>query len=468
MGIFSLFGKKGSQRQPSTGESRAARTRHRDAPNTVGGRPPVPAKREAARETSMKIDAIESEMSSEFVDHGEPGRPPRLAPASAAPTPETAADKKRPTLEEALAGDRKPAAFQSTLTMDDSAGFLPSEEGWSGGMQLPASETAQALDEAAILFANNQNGIVEQMLLDGIADGSASAAAPTAWAMLLDLYQITGRREAFEELAVRYASTFETSPPTWKDQTALAAGAAPPAAPATPTVALGGRLDATIVKQLDKIQRLSERHSALRLEFLRVTGVDPVGCGLLLRVLKKLRKAGIELVLLGAPELSDKIRSILQVGRRDETEAPWLLLLELLQLLNREKEFEETGIDYCVTFEVSPPSFVAPRTKVTMAQHDDPPDVLSGHFAMPAVVEGKIDDLVRAIVDHAALHQPAILDCSRLARIEFGAAGQLLNSLAPVCNGGRQIEFHDVNHLVAALLRVIGIDSVARVLVRKN
>ncbi|MGN6701846.1 MAG: STAS domain-containing protein [Burkholderiaceae bacterium] len=467
MGIFSLFGKKSTQQQPSTGESRAVRARRRDAPNTIAGRAPIPAQREAARETSMKIDAIESEMSSEFVDHADTGRPTRPAPAAAAPAPDSMpAGKARPTLEEALAGGPKPAAFQSTLAMDDSAEFLLSEEGWSGGLQLPASETAQALDEAAILFANNQNDIVEQMLLDGIADGSPSAAAPTAWAMLLDLYQIAGRREAFEELAVRYASTFETSPPTWKDQTAVTGPST--ATPATPTVALVGKLDATIVKQLDKIQRLSEKHAALRLEFLRVTGVDPVGCGLLLRVLKKLRKAGIELVLLGAPELADKIRSILQVGRRDETEAPWLLLLELLQLLNREKEFEETGIDYCVTFEVSPPSFVAPRAKVTMARHDEAPDMLSGHFAMPAVIEGKIDDLVHAIVDHAALHQPAILDCSRLARIEFGAAGQLLNSLAPVCNGGRRIEFHDVNHLVAALLRVIGIDSIARVLVRRN
>ena len=28
--------------------------------------------------------------------------------------------------------------------------------------------------------------------------------------------------------------------------------------------------------------------------------------------------------------------------------------------MNREKDFEETAMDYCVTFEVSPPSFEAP------------------------------------------------------------------------------------------------------------
>ena len=73
-----------------------------------------------------------------------------------------------------------------------------------------------------------------------------------------------------------------------------------------------------------------------------------------------------ELILVGAAELAAQIRAGIAIGRPDDTEGPWLLLLELLQLLNREKEFEETGMDYCVTFEVSPPSFVAPH-KVAMA-----------------------------------------------------------------------------------------------------
>jgi hypothetical protein len=81
----------------------------------------------------------------------------------------------------------------------------------------------------------------------------------------------------------------------------------------------------------------------------------------LLRTLKNLKKTGHDLMLVGAQSLTDKIRAILQVGRRDETEAPWLLLLEILQLLHFEKAFEEASMDYCITFEVSPPSFEALR-----------------------------------------------------------------------------------------------------------
>src|SRR5690606_36244967 len=107
----------------------------------------------------------------------------------------------------------------------------------------------------------------------------------------------------------------------------------------TPGVAFPAKLDAGIVKQLERVKNMAEMSNVLRLEFARVAEVDPIGCGLLLSVLKKLQKSGHNLVLVGAAELAEKIRAILAVGRRDETEAPWLLLLELLRLLNRETEF---------------------------------------------------------------------------------------------------------------------------------
>ena len=136
-----------------------------------------------------------------------------------------------------------------------------------------------------------------------------------------------------------------------------------------PSIAFPAKLDAGIVKQLERIKNLAEMSPVLKLEFARVTQVDPVGCGLLLNILKRLQKSSHKLILVGAPELAEKIQAILQVGRRDETEAPWLLLLEVLRLLNRESDFEERSIDYCITFEVSPPAFVSPQDKVLSLIH---------------------------------------------------------------------------------------------------
>jgi ABC-type transporter Mla MlaB component len=312
--------------------------------------------------------------------------------------------------------------------------------------------------------------MVEHVLQAAIEEDALGNATLTVWHMLFDLYQITGNRALFDNLSIEYASKFETSPPSWleSDRSDASQQSATPSG-ATPSVAFSGVLDANIVKQLDKAQNLAEKSRILRLEFARVSSVDPIGCGLLLSILKKLQKSGHDLILVGALEMVAKIRAILEVGRRDETEAPWLLLLELLQLLNLEKDFEEASIDYCVTFEVSPPAFVAPKNKVTMAAEETPaPVVANDSFTMPTVIVEGVDKLVNSVAAFAENHNPAIVDCSQLNRVDFGAAGQLLTGLAPLAGKGMNIELHNVNHLVGALFTVMGLKDIVRVVLRKT
>lgn len=305
------------------------------------------------------------------------------------------------------------------------------------------------------------------MLWVAVAEDSASTADRIAWWMLFDLYQVTGNQTQFENLSIEYASKFETSPPAWVTSSQSAAPAAPAArAGSTPAIAFSGRLDGQIIKLLERAQKLGESSPVLRLEFTRVTEVDPVGCGLLLRMLNKLQNSQHDLILVGASELLTKIRSILEVGRRDETEAPWLLLMEILRLLNQENDFEEASMDYCITFEVSPPAFVAPQNKVTTATDESGSfDLAADSFMMPAVIEGRTEQLFTAITSFVSNHDPAILDCSRLNRVDFNAAGQLLTCLAPL--SGRAIELHHVNHLVAMLFQVMGLKDIVRIVPRK-
>ncbi len=163
--------------------------------------------------------------------------------------------------------------------------------------------------------------------------------------------------------------------------------------------------------------------------------------------------------MVAAAELAGRVRAILQVGRRDEGEACWLLLLELLQLLRREKEFEEASMDYCVTFEVSPPPYVAPERVATPARQ--PAGAAGDRFMLPALIDGGAA-LLDAIDAYAAREGALVFDCSRLARIEFGAAGQLLARLQRLAGDGKAIEFRDLNHLVAALLRLLAFCDIAR------
>ncbi|MBK4736432.1 STAS domain-containing protein [Noviherbaspirillum pedocola] len=424
MALFGLFGKKGNP--PAPPDPSDARTQNRGS-GSVQRR----ARGERSFDTEKKIDAIESEMSSEFV----PSR--TLTGANTIAPGETGAGE---------------------AELAPSTDVLLGVEGKAVPAELGLTEAAPALQEAAILFADEQYELAEQMLR--IAIDADPENDREAWLMLLDLYQATGRQDDFDRLSIDYATRFETSPPSWRETET----AAPPARSATPSVALSGMLDSSIIKSLERLQKLAEQNTSLRLDFARITGVAPVGCGLLLRSLKRLHEH--ELALSGTEELAARIRAILEVGRRDETEAPWLLLMELLRLQNRQQEFEDTSIDYCITFEVSPPPFVPPKTAATRLATEAQP--AGDAFLLPPVIEGRNEILLADITRHAALHDPLVLDCSRLVRIDFTAAGQLLMSLSPLARAGAAIEFTGVSRLVLALFAMIGITEIARISPRKS
>jgi len=428
MGLFSLF-RKAEPLPPLTDDEQA-----RLAANSELQRHSQAARqREIARATAMKIDAIESAMEADIFSQDEP-----------------AWGSQRPA--------RTPRAADMEAAPDDIATTLLLIE------ELPlaiADASAPAVEEIAILYANGQTAAAQQLLLGAVAEAQGLNSERSAWWMLFDLYQASGQQDAFDNLSIDYASTFETSPPQWIAPAALAA-ASPAWAGLTPTAALAGVLDQHIAPQLERLGQQAEASPVLRLEFTRVTAVTADGCALLLETLRRLQTRQCELILVGAPALAARLRDGIMVGRRDDGEAPWLLLLELLQLQQREKAYEQTAMDYCVTFEVSPPSFTPPH-KVAMApaQHlSASPD----RFMLPPVIEHQLGPLLPAIQQYAEAYPALVFDCARLTRIDYASAIQLHSVLQQLADAtpGRKIAFRDVNHLVTALLRLLGFANLAR------
>jgi hypothetical protein len=195
---------------------------------------------------------------------------------------------------------------------------------------------------------------------------------------------VPGQRpaDAFDNLSIDYASTFETSPPSWR----APAAAAPGWAGLTPTESFSGVLGPHIAPQLERLRALAGQPGA-------AAGIQPRDGG---QRRRRGAAAGHPAPAATAAARADPGRRGrphraaargLAIGRRDEGEAVWLLLLELLQLQNREKEFEQISMDYCVTFEVSPPSFTPPH-KVAMAPAQPPasPD----RFMLPPIIEQQL------------------------------------------------------------------------------
>jgi ABC-type transporter Mla MlaB component len=61
-----------------------------------------------------------------------------------------------------------------------------------------------------------------------------------------------------------------------------------------------------------------------------------------------------------------------------------------------------------------------------------------------------------------------VVSCTDLIRVDFPAAGGLLNWVAEQQAQGRQVQLRDVHRLVAAFFNVIGISEHARVVPRSD
>ena len=159
------------------------------------------------------------------------------------------------------------------------------------------------------------------------------------------------------------------------------------------------------------------------------------------------------------------------------------------------------ALDYCVTFEVSPPSwqdarcnFYSESANTTDASAADnevseaaelaaeqgrrdfqSQTVPMGFEAIPAtVVElsgeilGEAAEALQRLEDAREDGDRLVISCANLIRVDFSAAGSILNWVALRQAEGCHLQFRDVHRLVAAFFNVIGINEHARVVLRSN
>ena len=197
--------------------------------------------------------------------------------------------------------------------------------------------------------------------------------------------------------------------------------------------------------------------------------IDLVGAELLLRVINAFRRASHELLVLGADQLITPLRAAVEPGRRDQSDAAWMLLLEVFRLLQRQHDFEETGIQYCITYEVSPPSWEPPppSLKTRAATPADRPIESDDGLHWRGLIRGNGEPQFGRLLTAAKTEKRLAVDCTYLKRVEFATATSLLSQLTKLRQGGVTVEFRNVNTLVAALFTLLGVDMVADVQLRR-
>jgi hypothetical protein len=164
---------------------------------------------------------------------------------------------------------------------------------------------------------------------------------------------------------------------------------------------------------------------------------------------------------------------VIEPGRRDASDAGWMLLIEMLRLLGRQHEFEETGIQYCITFEVSPPQWEPPppnlKAAPAVASAPEPVSapVSDSPLAWRGVIEAEGEPWFGRLAAEARTNKELRIDAMQLRRMAFSAASGLLTLVMKLQQGGATVEFRNINPLVGALLQLLGITAVASVHLRR-
>lgn len=491
--------------------------------------------------TLKKIDEIEAHMSKQWWrgKQGEAVVRAESVPAEPPPPAAPADDEAQVTFAATLMSDELLAAeqgrdgdYESTqMGFSTPAGLAPADgphhaihpagsDSWHNDSTLSefsssklfsiesgASLADPELEEAAIRFANGDDAGAEAGLLAALQGAQVNSASANGWAAaLFDLYRATGQQASFDRVAIDYAQRFGRSAPAWfstpdllghKTDATVRGQAAGTGQEVQPVWACPPELDLAVLQALQT--RLSGTASPWHLSWRRLSVITPEAAQGLSDLFATWCVSPVKLCFDGADVLDKTLKSYTPSGDKRVAMCWWQLRLDALRILRLQDEFELAALDYCVTYEVSPPpwqearcGFSRERVQAITAATDGP-DLLgdlvyssSAGAAQPTTafmtmetVPSSVVELSGDVLGDAAealdkLQVGAkggnrlVISCTRLIRVDFSAAGSILNWVAARKSEGSQVQFRDVPYLVAAFFNVIGINEYARVVLRTN
>ncbi len=445
--------------------------------------------------------------------------PPRVAPAAAAPVapvaaarPATAAPKPAaapparaaapPPPAPAAKAAGSPAAFSMFSREGTSSGFSSSKFSVVDGAELAHDPE---LEEASIRFANGDDSGAEAGLLETLSPKGSRALHADTWLALFDLYRATGQQDKFENLAIEFVGRFDRSAPQWFSLPDMVRQLSVPAASASGN----GPAADWVCPSVLGIQTIAALNAALgrapmpwRLDWKNLKSIDLNAVEPLCKVFSGWAAQPVQLRFMGEPQLQRVLQDATPSGARDTPQGWWQLRMEALRVTNQPDEFELTALDFCVTYEVSPPAWdsarcdyrnLEPQGGAESAQaiigdvyRDSVPSSMSstlegdtqmdGNSQMSHLyaveLAGQIEGDAIAVLDRLEAKLMGadimVISCAKLIRVDFSAAGTLLNWVSAREAENRAVQFTDVNRLVAAFFNVIGISEHASVLTRAD
>lgn len=431
--------------------------------------------------TLRKINEIEAQMSSQW-------RPTKVRQSAQRP-PEIASMPRLPTTRLPVSRVVAPAVPARSLAHAVPAAVLADLD----FIHEPEFE------EAALRFASADIAGAESALQAMLEPGQPRSGQLQAWYFLFDLYRVTGRQDRYDDLGAEFARRLQRSPPQWR---ILQDAQTPPpdmeGASGLAAVSVLGEseydwtcpavLDAQGVASLQKM--LAGLPQPWRLSWAGLSCLEPGAVAPLALLVAHWARQPARLQLGGIDTLERILEARTVCGNASVDPAWWALRLDWLRAMRRPDEFELVALDYCVTYEVSPPSWDPPRCDLRVIGADTPGTTrqpvsalemrvstlgvleCDGPSALPVPRRGELSGVLLGDAATAALARlEARLQgadlltvcCEHLERLDFEAAGALANWVAARQREGRTVHLTEVHRLLAALLGALGLATQARI-----
>ena len=361
------------------------------------------------------------------------------------------------------------------------------------------------LEEASISYANGDDAGAEATLLEMLVPGGSRSGQSEVWMALFDLYRATDSQEKFENVAIKFVEKFDRSAPQWFSMPAIVKQLGEPVsqAPSSSQTAdwicsstLGIQTVAALKAALAKVPM------PWRLNWINLKSIEPNAVAHLCKVFADWANQPVQLRFIGDSHLQQVLQRATPSGDRTTPQDWWQLRMEALRVTHRPDEFELAALDFCVTYEVSPPAWevarceyrpvdnqgalVAGNTIIGDVYRDSIPSSLSafdGDSQMDALtsqmshllsvelsgyIEGDAIAMLEKLETKLMGADIMMISCAKLIRVDFSAAGTLLNWVSARQAENRAVHFSEVHRLVAAFFNVIGITEHAKVTTRRD
>ncbi len=354
--------------------------------------------------------------------------------------------------------------------------------------EVALSVLETCLRDAALHHAEGEFKEAQQLLEDMLADAALEPeAAESLTYSLFDVYRVTGQQDRFEALALDYANRYGRSPGEWFSLAEPAGSAGPEGAASESSFSelaqeTTWRCPAILNKQslAECISRSPASATRSFINWEALQHIDNAIAPALAGQLKIWFDCPVDLHWKGMDALLAAVQMCKVTGDVSSDATWWLIHLDLLCIQQLAQAYEDMAMDYCITFEVSPPSWQPAKCKLvndsdfsvssdfasTAASRDieEGPSIQSPYASceLNGNLTGEARRALRTLKVASSTVRQITVSCSRLGRVDFNAASALLNWAVQSEARGCHVHFVHLPRLVLVFFEMLGMQKVAQ------